>query len=93
MLCTNDEAWGKVYNIAIGERFTVRELYESIRDLLGIEHQPTYREPRAGDIRDSLADISLAQRLLDYAPTHRFGDGLKETVAYFKAIYTEPTNA
>lgn len=92
MLCQNDEAWGKAYNIAVGERFTVKTLYESIRDMLGVPHEATYRAPRAGDIRDSLADISLAKELLGYAPTHRFGDGLKETVAYFKDLYS-PKNA
>ena len=88
MLCTNDEAWGKAYNVAVGERFTVKHLYEAIRDLLGVPHEPTFREPRAGDIRDSLADISLAGNLIGYAPTHRFADGLKETVAYFKNLYS-----
>lgn len=91
MLCSNDEAWGKAYNIAVGERFTVKHLYEAIRDLLGVPHEATYREPRAGDIRDSLADISLAKNLFGYVPTHRFGDGLKETVAYFKNLYAGQT--
>src|SRR5690606_38205688 len=81
MLCTNDEAFGKVYNIAVGENYSVNYLFEAIRQELNIDHAPTYRDPREGDIRNSLADISLAQELIGYQPTHKFQDGLKETVA------------
>lgn len=84
MLCTNSEAFGQVYNIAVGENFSVNFLYQSIREMLGIDHQPTYREPREGDIRNSLADISKAQQLLGYQPTQRFMEGLKETVEFFR---------
>jgi len=84
MLTENAEAYGKVYNVAVGENYTVNFLFEAIRDLLGEDHAPTYREPRAGDIRASLADISLAQTLLNYQPTDRFLDGLKKTVDFFK---------
>lgn len=83
MLTDNEEAYGKVYNVAVGENFTVNFLFEAIRDMLGKDHAPTYREPRAGDIRASLADISQAQNLLGYAPTDRFLDGLKKTVEFF----------
>ncbi len=88
MLAQNDEAFGKAYNIAVGENFSVNFLYESIRDMLGVAHEATYRETRAGDIRNSLADISRAQRLLGYEPTERFVDGLKKTVAFFREKYT-----
>lgn len=87
MLTENDAAFGQVYNIAVGERFTVKVLYESIRDILGLQHEATYREPRAGDIRNSLADTSKAKNLLDYAPTQRFMEGLQQTVAFFKEKY------
>ena len=86
MLAENDAAFGEVYNIAVGERFSVNYLYESVRDILGIAHNATYREEREGDIRNSLADISKAQRLLGYQPTQRFGDGLQQTVAFFKQL-------
>ena len=87
MLTENEAAFGEVYNIAVGENFTVNFLYESIRDILGMEHEATYREPREGDIRNSLADISKAQRLLGYQPTQRFMEGLKQTVAFFREKY------
>jgi UDP-N-acetylglucosamine 4-epimerase len=88
MLSTNPTSFGQAYNVATGNNFTVNFLYESIAELLGINHAATYREPRAGDIRDSLADITKANTLLGYNPTQQFLDGLKITVEYFKKLYT-----
>jgi UDP-N-acetylglucosamine 4-epimerase len=88
MLSENPDAFGQAYNVAVGENFSVNYLYNAIRENLGLEHTPTYREERAGDIRNSLADISKAEKLLGYKPTHRFSEGLKETVAYFKEVYS-----
>ncbi len=85
MLTDNDEAFGKAYNVAVGENFSVNFLYESIREMLGQTHEATYRAPREGDIRNSLADITKARTLLGYKPTQRFMEGLKATVDYFKA--------
>lgn len=87
MLNTRAEAFGKVYNVAVGENFTVNELYHAIRDLLGVPHEATYREERAGDIRNSLADISLAKELLGYNPQFRFSEGLRRTVDFFREVY------
>ena len=87
MLTDNTDAFGQAYNVAVGENFSVNFLYESIREMLGKDHQPTYREERAGDIRNSLADITKASKLLGYQPTKRFLDGLQQTVAFFKEIY------
>ncbi|MBS1644518.1 MAG: SDR family oxidoreductase [Bacteroidetes bacterium] len=83
MLCQNEAAFGEAYNIAVGENFSVTFLYESIRSILGKEHEATYRAEREGDIRNSLADISKAQQLLGYHPTKRFMDGLEQTVRFF----------
>lgn len=83
----NPEAINQVYNIALGERFTINQMYESLGDLLGKKIPAIHREPRAGDIRDSLADITKAKTLLGYHPTHRFVDGLPLTVEYFKKIF------
>ena len=89
MLTDNNEAFNKVYNVAIGERFTVNQLYQICRQELKSDFEPTYREPRTGDIRDSLADISLAQKLLNYQPAKKFEDGLIETIQYFKELYSK----
>lgn len=93
MLCEQAAAFGKAYNVAVGENFSVNFLYEEIRNLLSFPHTPTYRQPREGDIRDSLADISLAKDLLQYAPETRFLDGLKVTVAYFEKMYRQQAAA
>lgn len=88
MLTDNQDAFGKAYNVAVGENYSVNFLYTAIRDMLGIQHEATYREERAGDIRNSLADVSRAKILLGYEPTQRFIDGLKQTVAFFKEMYS-----
>ncbi len=88
MLAENESAFGKVYNVAVGENFSVNYLYKEIRSILGAEHEATYREPRAGDVRDSLADITLAQEHLGYKPTKRFQQGLEQTVEFFREMYS-----
>lgn len=88
MLTDNAEALNKVYNVAIGENFSVNYLYQACCDQLHSDAAPVYRESRAGDIRNSLADISLAKKLLDYQPTRKFEDGLAETIEFFKKKYS-----
>lgn len=88
MLTENPDAINQVYNVAVGEKFSVNYLYEACKKQLESDWEATYREPRAGDIRNSLADISKAQQLLDYKPTRRFEEGLMETIEFFKAVYS-----
>ena len=88
MLTGNKDALNKVYNVAVGESFSVNYLYNACKEYLTSDWEATYREPRAGDIRNSLADISLAKKLLDYQPTKKFEDGLTETIEYFKQMYS-----
>ncbi len=88
MLTDNGAAFGEAYNVAVGENFSVNFLYNAIREMLGLQHEATYRDPREGDIRNSLADISKAKNLLGYAPTQRFIEGLKQTVTFFKEMYS-----
>ncbi len=87
MLSKNAESFNKVYNVAIGERCDVNYLYEQCQLHLDSKHKVTYREERAGDIRNSLADISLANKLLGYEPTRKFEEGLKETILFFQNKY------
>ena len=67
---SSPEALGKVYNVAAGERTTLNQLFELIREQVArfrpqaTGARPTYRDFRAGDVRHSLADVSLARRLL-----------------------------
>lgn len=83
----NPLAFNQAYNIAVGERFTVNEMYQFICDYLGKNVPATHREPRAGDIRDSLADVSKAKELLGYEPLYTFKQGLPITIEYFKNIF------
>ncbi len=88
MLSTNDEAKNKVYNVAIGENYSVNYLYNFIKEYLKSDIEAIHREPREGDIRNSLADISLAKKLLGYQPTTKFETGLVKTIEYFKDLYS-----
>lgn len=86
MLTGNAAASGQVFNIAVGENFSVNQLYQKIGNLLGSDHKATYRNARAGDIRNSLADITKAKNLLGYNPQFNFDKGLALTVDYFKEL-------
>ena len=87
MLGENKAALNKVYNVAVGESYSVNYLFNACREYLKSDFAATHRDPRAGDIRNSLADITQAKTLLGYAPTKRFEDGLKETIEFFKQRY------
>jgi UDP-N-acetylglucosamine 4-epimerase len=82
------EADGEVFNIAFGENYSVNTLYFSIQKMLKSSHAPTYREPRKGDIENSLADISKAKTILGYDPKFSFQKGLEITVDFFKNHYS-----
>ncbi len=84
MLTTNPKAVKQVYNVAVGESYSVNFLFNAIKKSLGSDLQPTHRAERAGDIRNSLADITLAKDLLGYQPDTRFVDGLEKTIEHFK---------
>jgi UDP-N-acetylglucosamine 4-epimerase len=88
MLTDNPAAIKQVYNVAIGENFSVNYLFYACREYLDSTFEATYREPRAGDIRNSLADISLAKNLLGYQPVKNFKEGLTETIDFFKKVYS-----
>ena len=89
MLSKNKDAKNKVYNVAVGENFSVNFLYGFIKDYLKSDIEPIHRDPREGDIRNSLADISLAKNLLDYEPTTDFRTGLVKTIEFFKDLYSQ----
>jgi UDP-N-acetylglucosamine 4-epimerase len=82
-------AANQAYNVAVGDRTTLNDLYESIRSVLEPRYpylkgrRPSYRDFRAGDVRHSLADIGKARRLLGYEPTHRIKEGLAEAMDWY----------
>lgn len=75
---------GEVVNIATGYRTSLNQLLDQLRDITNIYLSPKYTFSRKGDVRHSLADISLATQLLDYKPTIHLKDGLEQTVEWFK---------
>jgi nucleoside-diphosphate-sugar epimerase len=83
--CTAPKAAGKIFNIACGERTTLLDLLTMLADLLGGPIEPRFEARRPGDVKHSLADISLARDLLGYEPEIRFADGLLRTVEWFRA--------
>jgi UDP-N-acetylglucosamine 4-epimerase len=82
-LTDEPRALNEVYNIAVGENTSLNRLLEILRTLLAAEFEPVYRPFRAGDVRHSLADISLARERLGYAPTHTLASGLKEALPWY----------
>ena len=83
--CEASGASGEVINVATGGRISLNQLFRSVRELTGANVEPIYEEPRAGDVRDSQADIEKAKRLLGYSPLVPFEDGLEKTVEWFRA--------
>ncbi len=87
----NPDALNEVYNVALNDRVSLTELFDMIRDRLqqrvpGLKiPDPTYRDFRAGDVLHSQADISKAQNLLNYQPSHRIAAGLDESMNWYVA--------
>jgi UDP-glucose 4-epimerase len=75
---------GEVFNIACGERTTVNSLASNLNDILKEEISPSYTESRPGDVRESFADISKARKMLKYEPLVSFGQGLEETIRWYR---------
>ena len=88
MLCRNDEALKKVYNVAIGENYSINYLNSTVQQYLNVNIKAVHRASRIGDVKNSLADISLAKNLLQYQPTMKFDEGLKKTIEYFKGFFS-----
>ncbi|HSL91074.1 MAG TPA: SDR family oxidoreductase [Candidatus Limnocylindrales bacterium] len=77
-------ACGKVFNIACGERVSLLDILELVYGLAARRVAPKFEPSRPGDVRDSLADISLAKDLLGYSPKVAFPVGLSRTFDYFR---------
>lgn len=75
---------GEVFNIGCGQRFDINYLIEQLGGILNVEPQVERLPGRPGDVPHSLADVSLAQRLLGYAPAVSFPEGLRQTVAWYQ---------
>jgi UDP-N-acetylglucosamine/UDP-N-acetylgalactosamine 4-epimerase len=90
-LTTKAESKNQVYNIAVGDRTTLNQLFTLLRNAIlnadksrqSIPSTPTYRDFRAGDVRHSQADISKARQLLGYDPLYKVAEGINHTMPWY----------
>lgn len=80
----NEIALNQIYNVAVGERVSINKVFSYLKGLSGSKLEPEYRKARAGDVRDSLADISKIEKLLGYKPTINVENGLRLTFEFNK---------
>jgi UDP-N-acetylglucosamine 4-epimerase len=83
-------ALNQVYNMAVGDRTTLKQLFALVRDNLvpfgvAANTEPEYRDFRVGDVRHSLADISKAQQFLGYQPSHKIADGIAQSMSWYQS--------
>jgi UDP-glucose 4-epimerase len=78
-----EQVVGLAMNAACGDRFTLNQLFEAIREIVGSDVRPVYAPPRIGDVRHSQADISLARERLGYEPTTSLQEGLQRCVDFY----------
>jgi UDP-N-acetylglucosamine/UDP-N-acetylgalactosamine 4-epimerase len=89
---TNSEAINQVYNVAVGDRTTLNQLFDSIQKHIiqflpeYVQAKPVYKDFRPGDVRHSQADVSKISSRIGYKPTHRLADGLKEATTFYISI-------
>jgi UDP-glucose 4-epimerase len=81
---------GKVMNVATGRRITLNKTFEVLREMTGYFGSAHYGPERAGDIKHSLADISLAEQLMGYKPVVGFEEGLARTVSWYRTQAARP---
>ena len=78
------QAPGKVINVAMGSSINLLDLLANLQKLLGTKITPRFEPPRAGDVRESIADISLAREALGYEPKIGFAEGLERSIEYYR---------
>jgi len=79
----NTNCYGTIFNIGAGGRITIKEMFDSIKQILNSDIEPIFGEPRIGDISHSNADISKAKEYLNYNPIIDFIEGIKLTIDYY----------
>ncbi len=77
---------GRVFNIANGRSTDLLTLLSTLNRLLGMNVEPRFAPPRPGDVRESMADITLARKLLGYEPKVDFEEGLRLSIAYYRNL-------
>ena len=89
--CEAPGAVGEVINVATGGRISLNDLLDVMNGIVGEHLRPIYKEPRAGDVEHSQADISKAQRLLGYTPRVLLDEGLRYTLDWCRSEAAAPT--
>jgi UDP-glucose 4-epimerase len=74
-----------VFNVGTGRSFSLLEMLDALRQLLNVDVKPIFQPARVGDVRESLADITLSRTLLGYEPRVSFHEGLKKTVEFYRS--------
>lgn len=80
---------GQVMNVADGRQTTLLRLLELLSQMLGKSVEPIFEPPRVGDVKESLADISLARRLLNYEPQSSLEEGIQKTIEYYRWLVSQ----
>ena len=91
--CEAPNAAGEVINVATGGRISLNDLLRTMNGLLGTQLEAIYKEERAGDVRDSQADIAKARTILGYQPIVGFEDGLRRTLDWCRSESSLPVRA
>ena len=86
------EVSGKMFNVATGTRITLNQTFKLLQEIIGFSGPVKYAAPRVGDVKHSLADITLAKNHMGYTPDVSFEEGLRRTVAWYREVM-EPATA
>ena len=88
-----DNVAGRMFNIAMGRRRTLKEVFELLKPITGFYGEPNYDRDRVGDVKHSLADITAAREAFGYAPLVEFEEGLRRTVSWYRDGLQPQTSA
>lgn len=83
-----EDGSGQAFNIGCGERFSLNQLVAMLNELLGTSYEPIYEPARQGDVRDSLAKVEKAQKVLGFKPVLSFRAGLAETLKWYQGRHS-----
>jgi len=83
---------GEVVNIACGEAITVNAIIDNVNEIVGKKVKPIYAPARKGDVKHSLADITLAKKLIGYKPTVGFREGLKKAIEWYRLAFGQQSS-
>jgi UDP-glucose 4-epimerase len=86
LLAVDARVRGEIFNVACGQRISLNAVIDELSGLTATSITPTYLAPRSGDIRHSLADVSLAEQRLGYSVRVAFDEGLRQTFEHYAML-------